>query len=76
MNSIALSINPVAIIGGSALVLLGFYFLLWAFNRMLRNVDNMRDQQDKIYYEEWEASDGKKYYWPENHPRSSRKEEE
>jgi hypothetical protein len=73
--SIALSINPVAIIGGIALIVAAIYILLKVFCNVLKGVDKMREEEGSIYYEEWTASDGKKYLWPENHPRSSRKEE-
>jgi len=75
MNYIALSINPVAMLGGIALALAGMFFLLKVFCRLLKNVDKMREEEESIFYEEWMASDGKKYMWPVNHPRSSRKEE-
>jgi hypothetical protein len=73
--TIALSINPVAIIGGGALLIAAIYILLKVFCNVLKGVDKLREEEENIFYEEWMASDGKKYMWPVNHPRSSRKEE-
>ena len=56
-------------------IIVGCFIPGWCLIRMLRNIEREREREDKVYYEEWMASDGKKYMWPIDHPRSSRKEQ-
>lgn len=56
-------------------IIIGCFVLGWCLIRMLRNIEHAKEEEERVYYEEWEATDGKKYLWPIDHPRSSRKEQ-
>jgi hypothetical protein len=60
---------------GVLAIIIGCAILGWCLIRMLRNIERTREEEERIYYEEWEASDGKKYLWPIDHPRSSRNQQ-
>lgn len=67
---IASSWNPAwLIIVGLIMLIAGIYWLGWAVRKICEDPDEWNDSG---YYEEYTASDGKKYWWPVNHPRSSK----
>ena len=62
--------NPVFLIGAMALLICGSALLGWVLSKFVQRFQD--EDSEPIHWEEWTASDGKKYLWPVDHKRSSR----
>lgn len=71
---IASQLNPIAVFGGLALIGIGIYLLGIAMCRVLKSCEKELDEEPIEYWEEYTGADGKTYYWPVSHPRSSKDE--
>ena len=72
---IASQLNPIAVFGGLALIGLGIYIIGILMCRVLRDCEKELDEEPIHHWEEYTGADGKTYYWPSSHPRTSRENE-
>jgi len=73
--TIASQLNPIAVFGGLALIVLGIYVIGIVMCHVIRDCEKEHDEEPINNWEEYTGSDGKKYYWPSSHPRTSRDNE-
>ena len=70
---IAGNFSLIAVLGGLALIGVGLGILGWLLSVFVQRFQDPEDDEDTpTGYEPFTASDGKTYWWPKHHKRSSR----